>query len=106
MKHNVLSILLAAALVGGSLAACAPSGTSRSTGQFVDDATLTARAKAALAGAQDVNPLAINIETYRGEVSLTGFVDSKAEADRAVSAVQKVDGVRAVRNDMRIKPRQ
>jgi hyperosmotically inducible protein len=45
----------------------------------------------------------VNVETYRGTVQLTGFVDSEDQASRAVSAAKKVQGVRSVRNDIRIK---
>ena len=46
---------------------------------------------------------AINIETYRGVVQLTGFADSPEQAARAEAAAKKVDGVRSVKNDVRIK---
>ena len=47
---------------------------------------------------------AINVETFRGTVSLSGFVDSEAMARKAVDAAEKVRGVRSAKNDMRVKP--
>jgi hypothetical protein len=47
---------------------------------------------------------AINIETYRGVVQLTGFVSSPDQAQRAAAAAKKVEGVREVKNDVRVKP--
>ena len=46
---------------------------------------------------------AINIETYRGVVQLTGFVNSPEQAQRAEAAAKKIEGVRSVKNDVRIK---
>ena len=89
-----------------ALAACATKEpeTSRTTGEFTSDAALTAKVKSAIAtdvGARTA--AAINIETYRGVVQLTGFVDSTEQASRAEAAAKKVDGVRSVKNDVRIK---
>ena len=97
----------ALALIGMlSLAACAGKEpeTGRTTGEFTNDAALTAKVKSAIAteaGARTA--AAINIETYRGVVQLTGFADSLEQAVRAEAAAKKVDGVRSVKNDVRIK---
>jgi len=108
MDHSrrsfVAAGLAAAALAG--LGACASSddGNRRSTGEFTDDAAVTAKVKSAIAtdaGARTAG--AVNVETYRGVVQLTGFVDSEDQATRAVSAAKKVQGVRSVKNDIRIK---
>jgi hyperosmotically inducible protein len=108
MDHSrralVAASLAAAALAG--LGACASSvdGNRRSTGELTDDAAVTAKVKSAIAtdaGARTAG--AVNVETYRGVVQLTGFVDSEDQATRAVSAAKKVQGVRSVKNDIRIK---
>jgi len=108
MDHSrrsfVAAGLAAAALAG--LGACASSddGNRRSTGEFTDDAAVTAKVKSAIAtdaGARTAS--AVNVETYRGVVQLTGFVDSEDQVTRAVSAAKKVQGVRSVKNDIRIK---
>ena len=108
MDHSrralVAASLAAAALAG--LGACASSGDGnrRSTGELTDDAAVTAKVKSAIAtdaGARTAG--AVNVETYRGVVQLTGFVDSEDQATRAVSAAKKVQGVRSVKNDIRIK---
>ena len=101
-RRNALAFLSLLAL-----AACASREqpeTNRSTGEFTNDAALTAKVKSAIAtdvGARTA--AAINIETYRGVVQLTGFVDSEEQATRAVSAAKKVQGVRSVKNDIRLK---
>jgi osmotically-inducible protein OsmY len=98
-------IAATAAVAAAGLGACASRPeTQRSAGEFTDDAALTARVKTAIAtdaGARTAS--AVNVETYRGVVQLTGFVDSEDQASRAVSAAKKVQGVRSVENDIRIK---
>src|ERR1700752_90694 len=99
---TALSIALTAAL---GVAGCASSPeTKRDAGQFTDDAALTAKVKTAIAtdvGARAAS--AINVETFKGVVQLSGFVDSKEMADRAVAAARKVRGVQNLKNDLRLK---
>jgi len=96
------SIALAAAL---GVAGCASSPeTKRSAAEFSDDAALTAKVKTAIA--TDVGARAassINVETYKGVVQLSGFVDSQDMASRAVDAAKKVSGVKTLKNDLRLK---
>ncbi len=102
-KRDFLLAAAAAAILG--LGACASGGPAqRSTGEFTDDAATTAKVKTAIAtDAGAKTAAAVNVDTYRGVVQLTGFVDSEDQASRAVSAAKKVQGVRSVRNDIRIK---
>lgn len=97
---------LAALAVAAVLGACAPTPTQRTAGQYVDDATLTARVKTELAQTQGLGEaLAINVDSYRGVVSLAGFVDSQQQIQTAVNAARRVDGVREVKNSLQVKPR-
>jgi hyperosmotically inducible protein len=76
----------------------------QSSGSYVDDATVTAKVKTAIATDVGVKAAAnVNVETHRGVVQLSGFADSGEQAGRAVEAAQKVGGVRSVQNDIRIK---
>lgn len=100
-------IRLSMVLLAGFLAACSPTQTARGTGEFVDDATLTARVKTELTRTQGLgDALAINVDSYRGVVSLAGFVDNEAQARAAVQAARNVNGVREVRNNLQVKPKQ
>jgi osmotically-inducible protein OsmY len=105
-KRRFLATGLAVAALA-AIGACASSedrGASRSAGEFTDDAALTARVKTAIAtDAGAKTAAAVNVETYRGVVQLTGFVDSDEQVTRAVSAAKKVQGVRSVKNDIRLK---
>lgn len=88
------------------LAACAPTKTSRGTGEVIDDATLTTRVKTEIAqNAGMGEAMAINVDTYRGVVSLAGFVDNEEQARKAVEIAGKVPGVTSVKNNLQIKPR-
>jgi osmotically-inducible protein OsmY len=101
-RRALLGMVAALALV--ACASTESEAPKRDTGEFASDAALTARVKSAIAtdvGARTA--AAINIETYRGVVQLTGFVDSSEQASRAEAAAKKVDGVRSVKNDVRIK---
>jgi osmotically-inducible protein OsmY len=103
-RQSVLNFILAA-IAAVLVSACVSSETQRSTGEFTDDAALTAKVKSAIAtdvGARTA--AAINIETYRGVVQLTGFVSDPEQAQRAAAAAKKVEGVREVKNDVRVKP--
>ena len=98
---------VAALALSALLAGCAgpgPSATQRSAGQFTDDAAITAKVKSAIAtdvGARTA--AAVNVDTYRGTVELSGFVQDKATAERAAAAAKKVSGVREVKNAIRLK---
>lgn len=94
---------LAGALAGGC-AGPSESPSQRSAGEFTDDAAVTAKVKSAIAtevGARTA--AAVNVDTYRGTVQLTGFVDDRDTAQRAEAAAKKVGGVRAVKNSIRLK---
>lgn len=109
------NLYVAAAVAGLVLAAagCAStSSTSADAGpdgggpavRYVDDATVTAKVKTAIATDVGVKAAAnVNVETQDGVVQLAGFADSEDQASRAVIAAKKVTGVRSVKNDIRIK---
>ena len=95
-----------AASLALALAACAtkPDEKKETAGQYIDDATVTAKVKTAIASDVGARAAAnVNVETYRGVVQLSGFADNEDQASRAVAAAKKVSGVRSVRNDIRIK---
>jgi hyperosmotically inducible protein len=99
------AIILAVAL-GLGFAGCASQqkAEQRTAGQTTDDAVVTAKVKSAIAS--DVGAraaAAIDVDTYRGTVQLSGFVDSKDVADRASQAASKVSGVKSLKNDLRVK---
>ena len=72
-------------------------------GQVIDDATVTASVKAKLAEDSTTKAHQVNVETQKGVVQLTGFVDSTAARARAGELARTVDGVTVVRNDLEIR---
>ena len=90
-------VLLATAL------GCASTSTSEGTGEYVDDSVVTTKVKAAIFNEPTLKSAEINVETFKGTVQLSGFVNSRGDVDKAVAVARNVAGVTAVKNDMRIK---
>lgn len=86
------------------LVGCASTATQRGTGEVIDDAAVTTKVKAALVADKDVSALDVKVETYRGVVQLSGFADSQTEITKAVQVARGVNGVKSVKNDLRLKP--
>lgn len=90
---------------GLATAACVATQTRQSPGEYVDDSVLTTKVKAALFDDPVTKARQINVETYRGVVQLSGFVDSSAEKAAATDVARSVGGVQEVRNDLELKQR-
>ena len=81
----------------------APIPPSTSVGTEIDDTVVTSRVKSALMGNQDVKSSDIKVETRKGVVQLSGFVDSQTQVDRAVAVARAVEGAKGVENAMTLK---
>jgi len=73
------------------------------TGQVIDDTVITSTVKARLIEDPTTKAHQVNVESQKGVVQLTGFVDDAAARSRATQLAQSVDGVRDVRNDLEIR---
>jgi osmotically-inducible protein OsmY len=102
LTRRSIGLLAGSALVA-SLAACAGSSTSESTGQYVDDSTITTKVKAALIADQSLKAFDIHVETFKNVVQLSGFVNSATLAARAGTVAAGVAGVKGVKNDLVVK---
>jgi osmotically-inducible protein OsmY len=71
--------------------------------QYVGDAMVTSKIKAALVGDPILKAREINVETYQGTVQLSGFVATRDEASKAGTLARSVEGVTSVKNDIRLK---
>lgn len=89
--------------LAAGLTACAGNPTRESTGEYVDDSAITARVKTAMIGDKDVAARNISVETFKGTVQLSGFVDTTDEKDRAAALASNVRGVRSIQNDIKVK---
>lgn len=103
MKRFGTTTALLAALMLGTVAGCASDERHDSVGQYVDDAAITAKVKAAIVADPRLKATEINVETQRGVVQLSGFVSSADDVASAASAARTVKGVQSVRNDLRLK---
>ena len=103
MKPGIRISAFAAAVVLTFAAGCASTQTHESTGQYVDDTTLTAKVKTAIFEDPSLKSSEINVETFKGRVQLSGFVSSKENIAQAVTVAQGVKGVESVKNDMHVK---
>jgi hyperosmotically inducible protein len=72
-------------------------------GNTVDDGVITAKVRSALVADPNIKSLDISVVTRKGEVQLSGFVDSQAQIDQATALAQKVEGVTKIDNEMSIK---
>lgn len=82
---------------------CAATSARESTGQYVDDSVITTKVKAAIFDDSTLKSTEINVETFKGQVQLSGFVRSRANIDQAVAVAQGVAGVTSVKNTMQLK---
>jgi len=101
-KILTLSVLLGAAQIG-FFSGCASTPTRESTGEYVDDATITTKVKAAFVKDDIVKARVISVETYKGVVQLSGFVNTPEEKARAAEIATSITGVSSVKNDIAIK---
>lgn len=82
---------------------CASTSKTESTGEYIDDAAITAKVKAAILKDPALKITQINVETYKGVVQLSGFVDTREEAKKASNVAAEVAGVVSVKNDLIVK---
>ena len=91
------------AIVLFSMLGCASTAKQEGTGEYIDDAVITTKVKAAIFNEPTLKSTEINVETFKGAVQLSGFVSSDASIKKAVEVTRSVKGVTSVKNDMRVK---
>ena len=104
MKHagKLLSALfVAVSLV--SVVGCASGPQKEGTGEYIDDTAITTKVKSAVFNEPTLKSAEINVETFKGVVQLSGFVNSRADIDKAATVARGVSGVKSVKNDIRLK---
>ncbi len=104
MNHIRTCVIAAAAAMSAIvLPACSVTRDQQSVGTYIDDATLTTRVKAKFAEDKTVSALAINVETFKGMVQLSGFAKSGEEKAMAERLARNVSGVTGVKNDIVVR---
>ncbi len=96
--HRITGLLIALTIL--ALAGCAGSSTSRSTGTYLDDKTISTKVKAQLAADSLTQAIQVEVETYGGVVQLSGFVESMEKKQRAEEIASGVSGVKRVVNNL------
>jgi osmotically-inducible protein OsmY len=92
-----IAVLMVAAL------GCASTSEPQGAGEYMGDSWVTTKVKAGILNEPSLKVTQINVETYKGVVQLSGFVDSTASQAKAVEIARAVKGVTSVKNDMRLR---
>lgn len=119
ISKTLLAVMMGSALVCGSaMAETTATDKAQSTantagekidnsmnkvGNFMDDSSITAKVKAALVDADDIKSTDISVETEKNVVTLSGFVESQAQAEKAVSVAKGIEGVKSVSDKLHVR---
>jgi osmotically-inducible protein OsmY len=101
-SHRILSFLICIALIAVFLG-CASTPKREGTGEYIDDSAITTKVKAAIFNEPTLKVFQINVETFKAEVQLSGFVDSAQSVQKAGEVARSVKGVKAVKNNLIVK---
>jgi osmotically-inducible protein OsmY len=102
-KTNIFIGCLVVLMLLATFTACASSPKQESTGEYIDDSVITTKVKALLANDDFLKSFEIGVETRKGVVQLSGFVDSQKTANKAVEIARSVGGVKSVKNSLIVK---
>ena len=102
-NRNIVIHCLVLLMLIATFVACASTRTQESPGEYVDDSVITTKVKTQLANDDFLKSFQISVETYKGVVQLSGFVDSKAAVDKAHQIASGVGGVKSVKNNLIVK---
>ena len=100
-KHSRYTIFI---LTLTLLAPLLLAGCGKTVGETIDDATITTRVKTALLNDPDVGGLRIDVDTFKGVVTLSGRVKSKDEEAKALTLARKIGGVSEVKSTLLVQP--
>lgn len=103
MNRNYKIFAVLAALAFLLMTGCAGTEGSRSTGTYIDDKTISTKVEAQLARDSITQAIQVEVETYKGVVQLSGFVDSVDKIERAEEIARSVAGVKDVQNDLQLR---
>lgn len=95
--------LFSAAILFSFLIGCASTPQQEGMGEYVDDTILTAKVKALIFDESSLKSSEINVETFKGVVQLSGFVNSQADINQAIVLARGISGVNSVKNNMQLK---
>jgi len=102
-KRNLLIGYLVLLMLVATFAACASTPHQEGTGEYVDDSVITTKVKALLAEDSFLKSFQIGVESFKGIVQLSGFVNSQNAVDKAGQIAWSVKGVKSVKNNLIVK---
>ena len=94
-KAAALAVIVAAPLV---------TGCGKTVGQAIDDTTITTRVKTSMLNDPAVGGMRIDVDTFKGVVTLSGRVKSESERQQAIGLARKVGGVVEVKDALQVEP--
>jgi osmotically-inducible protein OsmY len=103
MNRAIVRRLLLGVLLAVTAGACAPVEKRQSTGEYIDDAWITSKVQGAFGRDAELSAARIKVNTYKGEVQLSGFVSQPREVGKAAAVAGGVKGVKSVKNDIQVK---
>ncbi len=112
MSKTLLAVMLTSAVATGSVyaetttmdkAQASAESAGNKVGNFMDDSTITAKVKAALLDHESIKSTDISVKTDKKVVTLSGFVQSQAQAEAAVAAAKTVEGVASVSDKLHVR---
>jgi osmotically-inducible protein OsmY len=102
-KRNIVIRCFVLLMLITTFVACSSTRTHESTGEYVDDSVITTKVKSLLANDDFFKSFEISVETYKGTVQLSGFVNSRQAVNKAGEIVRSVQGVKSVKNNLIVK---
>lgn len=112
IAKTLMALTIGSALLSGSAladdsqtqsAGAKVDSSMKKVGGFMDDSGITAKAKAALVDDDAIKSTDISVKTHSGVVTLSGFVTTQEQAEKAVALVKKVEGVKSVSDKLHVK---
>ena len=102
-KRNIVVYCLVLLMLIVTFTACAATRTHESAGEFVDDSVITTKVKSLIAADDFLKSFQISVETYKGTVQLSGFVNSQQAVDKAGEITRSVKWVKSIKNNLVVK---
>lgn len=102
VRTTLAAIMSAVALL--TVSGCAVSRDQQTVGAYIDDTTITSQIKSRFLESKDVAGTSISVETLNGVVLLSGFAKNTTEKSAAESIARRVNGVKAIRNEIAVMP--
>ena len=102
-KRNLFIRYLVLMMLIASVVACASTSKQSGAGEYVDDSVITTKVKTLLAADDFLKSFKIGVETYKGTVQLSGFVNSQQAVNKADEITRSVKGVESIKNNLIVK---